>query len=252
MVGVSQLIDPRLRVEIEVDAVAGCGGCDAVILAGGKGRRMGRDKQSIRLGGRTLLAHAKAASIGAGWKPRVVAVDRQPGLGPLGNRDRTATSSHSRVLFVSCDMPFLTGELLTRFLVQPWPIRGRCSQRQGRGLSVLLRRDDLKIVERQIAKDALSLQRLAKCLAAGHGNRRPNLSLNCLTSTHRTISMKQSAGGGGQSMKSIRCALFLVSCSVHLASAWPGGAARILPAADGDGVSHCRIRGGQAVGQAGE
>ncbi|MGB1743617.1 MAG: RidA family protein, partial [Limisphaerales bacterium] len=29
MVGVSQLIDPRLRVEIEVDAVAGSGGCDA-------------------------------------------------------------------------------------------------------------------------------------------------------------------------------------------------------------------------------
>ena len=34
MVEVSRLIDPRLRVEIEVDAVAGSGGCDAVILAG--------------------------------------------------------------------------------------------------------------------------------------------------------------------------------------------------------------------------
>ena len=169
MVGVSQLIDPRLRVEIEVDAVAGCGGCDAVILAGGKSRRMGRDKQSIRLGGRTLLAHAKAASIGAGWKPRVVATDRQPGLGPLGGiATALQQTNHSRVLFVSCDMPFLTGELLTRFfgaaVSAPGPLFTQ--HVRGVGFPFLLRRDDLKIVERQIAKDALSLQRLAKCLAA--------------------------------------------------------------------------------------
>ncbi|MED5495113.1 MAG: Rid family hydrolase, partial [Verrucomicrobiota bacterium] len=100
MVGVSQLIDPRLRVEIELDAIAGCGGCDAVILAGGKSRRMGRDKHSIRLGRRTLLAHTKAAFVEAGWKPRVVATDRQPGLGPLGGiATALQQTNHSRVIF---------------------------------------------------------------------------------------------------------------------------------------------------------
>lgn len=169
MVEVSRLIDPRLRVEIEVDAVAGSGGCDAVILAGGKSRRMGRDKHSIRLGGRTLLAHAKAALVEAGCTPRVVATDRQPGLGPLGGiATALQQTNHSRVMFVSCDMPFLTGELLTRFFGAAVAGPGALFTRHDRGMGFpfLLHHDDLKIVERQITKGALSLQRLAKRLAA--------------------------------------------------------------------------------------
>ena len=169
MVGVSQLIDPRLRVEIELDAIAGCGGCDAVILAGGKSRRMGRDKHSIRLGRRTLLAHTKAAFVEAGWKPRVVATDRQPGLGPLGGiATALQQTNHSRVIFVSCDMPFLTGELLTRFFGAAVTDLGALFTRHDRGMGFpfLLHHDDLKIVERQITKGMLSLQLLAKRLAA--------------------------------------------------------------------------------------
>ena len=113
LVEVSRLIDPALLVEIEADAIAGSGGADVVILAGGKSKRMGRDKSRIRLGRRTLLGHARAAVADAGLKPRVVATDLQPGLGPLGGIATALRSAkHSRVLFLGCDMPFMTGELI--------------------------------------------------------------------------------------------------------------------------------------------
>ena len=117
----------------------------------------------------TLLAHAKAALVEAGCTPRVVATDRQPGLGPLGGiATALQQTNHSRVMFVSCDMPFLTGELLTRFFGAAVPDPGALFTQHDRGMGFpfLLHRDDLKIVERQITKGALSLQRLAKRLAA--------------------------------------------------------------------------------------
>ena len=169
MVEVSQLIDPRLRVEIETDAVAGSGGCDAVILAGGKSRRMGRDKRTLRVGNRTFLSHTKAALSEAGWKARVVAKDLKPGLGPLGGiATALRKTTHSRVLFVGCDMPFLSGELLRQFFDEAVSGAGSIFTRhaKGMGFPFLLHRDDLKIVEQQIAKGALSLQRLAQRLAA--------------------------------------------------------------------------------------
>ena len=169
MVEVARLIDPRLRVEIEVDAVAGSGGGDAVILAGGKSRRMGRDKRTLRVGNRTLLSHTKAALSEAGWKARVVSDDLKPGLGPLGGiATALRKTNHSRVLFVGCDMPFLSGELLRQFFDEAVFCAGSIFTRhaKGMGFPFLLRRDDLKIVEQQIAKGALSLQRLAKRLAA--------------------------------------------------------------------------------------
>ena len=169
MVEVSQLIDPRLRVEIETDAVAGSGGCDAVILAGGKSRRMGRDKRTLRVGNRTLLSHTKAALSEAGWKARVVADDLKPGLGPLGGiATAFRKTTHSRVLFVGCDMPFLSDELLRQFFDEAVSGVGSIFTRnaKGMGFPFLLHRDDLKIVEQQIAKGALSLQGLARRLAA--------------------------------------------------------------------------------------
>ena len=169
MVEVSQLIDPRLRVEIETDAVAGSGGCDAVILAGGKSRRMGRDKRTLRVGNRTLLSHTKAALSEAGWKARVVADDLKPGLGPLGGiATALRKTTHSRVLFVGCDMPFLSDELLRQFFDEAVSGAGSIFTRYAKGIGFpfLLHRDDLKIVEQQIAKGALSLQGLARRLAA--------------------------------------------------------------------------------------
>ena len=169
MVEVARLIDPKLRVEIEVDAVAGCGGCDAVILAGGESRRMGRAKHALRLGGRTLLSHTKSALQSLGWQPRVVSNDLQPGLGPLGGiMTALQQTNHSRVMFVGCDMPFLSGDLLSDIFEAATSGAGALFTQHSKGLGFpfLLRRENLAIVEKQISKGELSLQRLAKRLAA--------------------------------------------------------------------------------------
>ena len=169
LVETSNLIDPRLRVEIEAEAVAGSGGADAVILAGGKSSRMGRDKSRIRLGRRTLLGCARVAVADAGLKPRVVAADLKPGLGPLGGIATALRSAqHSRVLFVGCDMPFLSGELINEFLGAVADGAGPMFtlQQRGFGFPFVLSRTDLALVEEQIARGVLSLQRLAKRLKA--------------------------------------------------------------------------------------
>ncbi len=69
------------------------------------------------MGCHTLLGHARAAVVDAGLEPRVIAVDLQPGLGPLGGiLTALQSAKHSRVLFVGCDMPFLSGEMIDAFL----------------------------------------------------------------------------------------------------------------------------------------
>jgi len=169
LVEVSRLIDSALRVEIEADAVAGSGGADAVILAGGASSRMGCDKSRIRLGRRTLLGHTKAALQSTGLKPRVVASDRQSGLGPLGGIDTALRSArHSRLLFVGCDMPFLSGELIDDFFCAATGGEGAIftQHERGVGFPLMLSRGDWPIVEKQVAKSELSLQRLAKRLKA--------------------------------------------------------------------------------------
>ena len=169
LVEVSRLIDPALLVEIEAEAVAGSGGADAVILAGGNSKRMGRDKSRIRLGRRTLLGHARAAVADAGLKPRVVAADLKPGLGPLGGIATALRSArHSRVLFVGCDMPFLSGGLIDEFLAAATDGAGSIftQHKRGAGFPFMVPRADLAVVERQIARGALSLQRLARRLKA--------------------------------------------------------------------------------------
>ena len=167
LVEVSRLIDSALRLEIEADAVAGSGGAEAVILAGGSSTRMACDKSRIRLGRRTLLGHAKAVLKLAGFKPRVVASDRQPGLGPLGGIDTALRSvRHSRLLFVSCDMPFLKRELIDDFFHTATGGEGAIftQHERGVGFPFMLLQGDWPVVEKQIAKGELSLQRLAKRL----------------------------------------------------------------------------------------
>lgn len=169
LVEVSRLIDPALLVEIEVDAIAGSSGADAVILAGGNSRRMGRDKSRIRLGRRTLLGHARTAVADAGLKPRVVATDLQPGIGPLGGIATALRSArHSRVLFVGCDMPFLSGGMIDEFLVAATDGDGSIftQHKRGAGFPFMVRQADLAVVERQIVRGVLSLQRLARRLQA--------------------------------------------------------------------------------------
>lgn len=108
----------------------------ALVLAGGKSVRMGRDKSRLRLGGKTLLERvleavaslcgevvlvtAKGQSLD--WLPGdhtfKSVQDLHPERGPLGGLyTGLKASSHAYSVVVGCDMPFLNRRLLA-FLVE--------------------------------------------------------------------------------------------------------------------------------------
>src|SRR6187399_1903646 len=83
------------------------------ILAGGLSRRMGRNKSRLRLGRRTLLGHIRAEAKKRGFAVRVICRDVVPRCGPLGGIYTALKSTRAdAVMFLACDMPFVTAELL--------------------------------------------------------------------------------------------------------------------------------------------
>jgi len=104
----------------------------AAVMAGGKSRRMGRDKAWIELGdGRPIVQHVVDVACRVAddvlivanddryetLGPRVVP-DRYPDAGVLGGiATGVAAARHDRVLVVACDMPFLLPRVL-RYLVE--------------------------------------------------------------------------------------------------------------------------------------
>jgi molybdopterin-guanine dinucleotide biosynthesis protein A len=139
------------------------------ILAGGLSSRMGRDKASLRLGGQTLLARVRAVAAKTAWPVRVIRRDLVPRCGPLGGVcTALRTTRADAVLFLACDMPFITAELLGR-LAKSYRTRNLAvftMGGNGPGFPFLLRRAALPQVEEQIAAGRFSLQSLAaKCRA---------------------------------------------------------------------------------------
>lgn len=113
--------------------------CSAVILAGGRSRRMGSegDKALLRLGGRTLLARivetlfaitddiqvVGRAALPADCRPVRLTADIIPGSGPLGGLHAGLRSAgHDVVFCTACDYPFLSADLV-RLLVHHAPGR---------------------------------------------------------------------------------------------------------------------------------
>ena len=106
-------------------------GCSLVILAGGRSRRMGRDKATLPAVDGTLIAHlarrlapvvneiiVAGGSVGPPIEGAVCVVDHRPGLGPLaGMLAGLAAAQHRYVWVVGCDLPdvepALGGLLLT-------------------------------------------------------------------------------------------------------------------------------------------
>ena len=97
----------------------------AIILAGGKGDRLGKPKASLRLGEKTLLEIVVervsqrflqviiVASDPGLNSPLPVVVDEFPGCGPLGGLYTGLTHSPDLHNFViACDMPFIRLELI--------------------------------------------------------------------------------------------------------------------------------------------
>src|ERR1700733_13460686 len=93
--------------------------CEICILAGGLSRRMGKDKARLRLGQRTMLALIRAQARATGLPVRVIRRDAVPRCGPLGGIVAALkTTRVEAVLFLACDMPFVTAELLEWVLKQ--------------------------------------------------------------------------------------------------------------------------------------
>lgn len=104
----------------------------AIVLAGGRSRRMGRDKAALVLGGRTLLQRAVDAAgsaadaiivVGAPGRllpavtssvPLVLLADAEEGSGPLAGTVTGLRAVRTAVAVVlACDMPFVTPSLLS-------------------------------------------------------------------------------------------------------------------------------------------
>ena len=100
------------------------------MLAGGRSRRMGRDKATLPFGGQTMLARIVATVSGVVDEVRVVvregqeiaggydiARDPAEGHGPLaGIRAGLAAVHAERAFVVSCDMPLLRAEYVAHLL----------------------------------------------------------------------------------------------------------------------------------------
>ena len=139
------------------------------ILAGGLSSRIGRNKALLRLGRRTLLEHVRTSARDSGWPHRVIRRDLVPGCGPLGGVYTALTTSDAdAVLFLSCDMPFVSSALMKALISRLRPrMKALFIKENGRvGFPFLLRQTALPVVERQLARGQFSLQKLARVLRA--------------------------------------------------------------------------------------
>ncbi len=98
----------------------------AVILAGGKSSRMGRNKALVPVEGRPLIEYIQKrlseifsriviSSATANAFPQLQlpeVVDRYPETGPLGGITSVLESGLSPIFCVACDMPFLNRQLI--------------------------------------------------------------------------------------------------------------------------------------------
>jgi molybdopterin-guanine dinucleotide biosynthesis protein A len=152
------------------------------ILAGGSSKRMGRDKSRLRLGSTTMVGHIRKAARSAGLPVRVIRRDSIPKCGPLsGIYTALKTTRANAVLFLACDMPCVSTELI-QFVLQGFgkseesrlqPVVGGSHsgglfvRSQGRaGFPFILPCGAIEIVERQIQIGEYSLQGLAKAVWA--------------------------------------------------------------------------------------
>ncbi|MEO7716047.1 MAG: molybdenum cofactor guanylyltransferase [Capsulimonas sp.] len=94
------------------------------ILAGGRSRRMGRDKAALPWNGEPLLEHLAIAALSTRHLVRVIGrpqpedwkvagvdflPDRYPDVGPLGGVLTALEAGAGSILAVACDMPHLDG-----------------------------------------------------------------------------------------------------------------------------------------------
>jgi len=135
---------------------------EAVILAGGKSQRMGQDKALLRVGKRTLMDHAYRVAEELKLSCRVIKVDCQAGFGPIGGIQTALRSSKAqKVLFLCCDMPFLSAGLVRKLFVLEED--ALFVEADGRvGFPFCLTSNLLPVVEQRLESGKLSLQGFAR------------------------------------------------------------------------------------------
>lgn len=137
---------------------------EVCILAGGLSTRMGRDKARLRLGGKSLLFHIKQTALLMGLRPRIIRRDLVPRCGPLGGIFTAIRQTKAeRVLFLSCDMPFVNSEFLRKLIDALDPQATGAFVNHGGivGFPLVLRTETLPFVERLIRTNRFALQELA-------------------------------------------------------------------------------------------
>jgi len=108
-----------------------CAGASAVVLSGGKSRRMGEPKAFLDLGGRMLIERVLDVVTDLFAETLLVTLDgipferfglpvipdRHPGAGALGGLwTGISAAAHPRSLVLACDMPFLNPALLAHLM----------------------------------------------------------------------------------------------------------------------------------------
>ncbi len=139
------------------------------ILAGGQSARMGRDKTRLRLGRRTLLAQVRSTAEATGWPVRIIRRDVVSRCGPLGGIYTALKSTRAGVeLFLACDMPFISQDLLFKMVRRLGAGRNAlfATADGTAGFPCLIRSVALPVVERHIEARKHSLQALAEALRA--------------------------------------------------------------------------------------
>lgn len=154
---------------------------NAVVLAGGRSTRMGRDKASLPFGGVPLLRRvverlrpvvdevivvANDGAPAAGPGARVVA-DAFPGLGPLaGLHAGLRASGAERNLVVACDLPFASPALAVHLRDRAAGADAAIPLFRGRPepLHGVYRRGCLAVAEAQLRRGELALARFLERL----------------------------------------------------------------------------------------
>jgi molybdopterin-guanine dinucleotide biosynthesis protein A len=157
-------------------------GVEGAILAGGKSRRMGRDKLLLPLGPGTLLERVEAALrplvdrirvIGRDPRPEIgvsAQPDLRPGLGPLsGIHAALATARAGNVMVVACDLPFVTTAFLRGLLERLSPeVEAVVPCPEGKPVAVcaLYRASCLETLESRLNRGELAAGDFARSLKA--------------------------------------------------------------------------------------
>ncbi len=130
---------------------------------------MGRDKAGVQLGSRSLLAHVRTTAQALGLPIRVIRKDIIPPCGPLsGIYTALQPSDAEAVLFLACDMPFVTEAILRRIL-RHFRARDRAcfATVNGRaGFPFIIRSDAAEFIAAEIQAGRWSLQQLVGTLQA--------------------------------------------------------------------------------------